>query len=64
MLEIPSTVLDAIKTNKSLIVSQWLNNLQDINEGARPALVHVVQQSAHFLSLDVIKLFQTPGKRM
>ena len=64
MLEIPDTVLDAIKTNKSLIVSQWLNNLQDISEGARPALVQVIQQSSHFLSTDVIKLFQTPGKRM
>jgi len=62
MLEIPDTVLAAVKTNKSLIVSQWLNSLKDVDECARSTLVHVVQQSAHFLSLDVIKLFQAPGK--
>ena len=64
MLEIPDTVLVAIRSNKPLIVSQWLNSLQDVSEGARFAFVHIVQQSAQFLSVDVIKLFRAPGKKI
>lgn len=64
MVEIHGPVLDAVKNNKSPIVAEWLNNLQEVDEYTRPTLLHIIQQSAHYLSSDVIKLFQAPGMRL
>ncbi|XP_065917168.1 leucine-rich repeat serine/threonine-protein kinase 1-like isoform X2 [Dysidea avara] len=53
-------VLDAVVSNKPSIVSQWLNSLPTIDDRLRHRIVLYLQQSAHSLSVDVVKLFQTP----
>ena len=55
-------VLIAARANKSLFVSTWLQSLPGEDPSTGHKLAQVLKQSAQCLSVDVVALFQPPGK--
>ena len=51
----------AIKANDSSVVLNWLKNLPEVDKDIWVQLVQILQQSAYYLSEDVVYLFQPPS---
>ena len=63
-LLVDDNVLTAARSNKSMIVSEWLQQCLKVEHvNTRLKLTEVLKQAAQCLSVDVITLFKPPGKQ-
>ena len=64
MLQDNKGLMQAVKVNNPMIVSEWLQHLALEDADAKHKLVQVLKQAAQCLSVDVVTLFQPPSKKM
>ena len=64
MLQDDEELIQAVKVNNPMIVSEWLQHLALEDTDAKHKLAQVLKQAAQCLSVDVVTLFQPPSKKM